>query len=385
MRPSACTDAASGTSSNAAQAGGGNSSSPPAAVIRRRSRLLATVLDVARKGCPFPTAVDALSTLIFVRGMLAAQPLHALSHQLAAAAAALEPCGDGAGGGPGGADVDAAAIEQGRAALGCFLENTCTFYKVFLGDADIADLEYPSPVMVGAVAAERDAGVEDLARGLAESCVLEHAARVLLLLQARGPHASQRREEWWRLAAGALAYGGEFLQGEEYGTDPDVVAWELCRLVTEPLLQLWPNGRRDLDALPAEPPTEVAAALAGGLPQAVMALMGSSGTGALSVGSQRVACELLKACCNSLFLTPLLVYGGSESVAAFLGMLGSARRDRHGQARAPPPAPQQCPALRVEAAEAAEPMQPPAAAAGVVGPWGMRCGAATGRSWRGRR
>ncbi|KAG2492198.1 hypothetical protein HYH03_009445 [Edaphochlamys debaryana] len=297
--------------------------------------------------CPFETAEVAHFVLLFVRATLRAQPLHAHSQQLAAAAAALEPCG----GGPGSADAAAAAaaVQQGRAALDYFLENTCVLYKALLGDSDIAGLSCGSPELAAKVAAAR----------------------------------SQRREEWWRLAAGALAYGGEFLQYEEYGTDPEVVAWELCQLVTEPLLELWPNGRRDLDALRAEPPAEVAAALVGGLLQAVTALVGSSGTGALSVGSQRVACALEAS--NALFLTPLLVYGDSESAAAFLGVLGSARSDRHGQARAPSPAPQPCPALRVEAAEAAEHMQPPASAVGVVGPWGMRCGAATGQSWRGRR
>ncbi|KAG2492196.1 hypothetical protein HYH03_009443 [Edaphochlamys debaryana] len=345
--------------------------------------VLKNVLDIVNQLCPFSNPTNALTRLRISRAMLAAQPLHAFSQQLAAAAAALEPCGGGGGGGGSGAGA-AAAVEQGRAsraALQCFLENMCTFFDALLVYSDTFNLEFPTPELAAAVAAERAAGVEELARGLAESCVLEHAARVLLLLQARGPQAvrpregaglalsalqdarrqlpardasarqSQHREEWWRLAAGALAYGGEFLQYEGNGTDPQVVAWELRQLVTEPLLELWPNGRRDLDTLPAEPPAEVAAALAGGLPQALMYLVSGSGTGALSAGSQCVASELLAAC-DALFLTPLLAYGDPEWAAALLAALGSAQGDEPAQAKAPPPSEQaarEFPALQLAA------------------------------------
>ncbi|KAG2492195.1 hypothetical protein HYH03_009442 [Edaphochlamys debaryana] len=337
--------------------------------------------------------------------MLAAQPLHALSQQLAAAAAALEPCGGGGSGG-GSTEAAAVAVEQGRTALERVLENAVMFYSTLLGDSDVGDLEIPTPELAAEVAAERAAGVEELARGLAESCVLEHAARVLLLLQARGPHAvrpreaadktlawevldlldclagwssgcsllrlslsalqiarqqlpardasarqSQRREEWWRLAAGALAYGGELLQDEDYGTDPEAAAWELCQLVTEPLINLWSDGLPDLGALPAEPPAEVAVALTGGLPQALMALVCGNGTGALSAGSQCVASELLAAC-DVLFLTPLLAYSDPEWAAAFLAALGSAQGDGPAQAQAPPPTAQQAAGVVGAVAEA---------------------------------
>ncbi|KAG2492236.1 hypothetical protein HYH03_009480 [Edaphochlamys debaryana] len=350
------------TSADAAQAGAGCSRPGLQGPFRRRGSLQTAVLNLIRKTSSSKTpAGTALRLLRFVRGMLAAQPLHALSHQLAAAAAALEPCGDGAGGGPGGADVDAAAVQQGRTALGCFLESALMFYELLLRDSNMYD-DLSRTSLAAEVAAERAAGVEELARGLAESGVLEHAARVLLLLQARGPQAvrpregaeptlawevlellhwlagcsSQRREEWWRLAAGALAYGGDFLQDDEYGTDAQAVACELCQLVAEPLHQLWPDGRMDLNALSAEPPAEVAAALAGGLPQALMALVGGAGTGTLSAGSQCVASELLETC-DTQFLTPLLAYGDPEWAAAFFAALGSAEGDELEQAQAPPP------------------------------------------------
>ncbi|KAG2492235.1 hypothetical protein HYH03_009479 [Edaphochlamys debaryana] len=337
-----------------------------------RRPLLDAVLNIVRAKCdPDMAASDALTLLRILRAMLRAQTLHALSRQLAAAAAALEPYGGGAGSGAGDAAAAAAATEQGRAALVGFYEHTAMFVSGLLHGLPFAGLSCDSPALAAAVAAERAAGVEELARGLAESGVLEHAARVLLLLQARGPQAVrpregaektlayevlnlivlvsvcgvitpagtscatlERREEWWRLAAGALAYGGEFLQYEGSGAGP--FAQLLRQLVTVPLIMLWPDGRLDLEALPAEPPAEVAAALASGLPQALMALVGSSGTGTLSTGSQCVASELLAAC-DALFLTPLLAYGDPEWAAAFLAALGSAQGNGPAQAQAPPP------------------------------------------------
>ncbi|KAG2492197.1 hypothetical protein HYH03_009444 [Edaphochlamys debaryana] len=295
-----------------------------------RQLLLDGVLEIARSKCkPGLAAGDVLTLLRILRAMLRAQTLQALSRQLATAAAALEPYGGGAGSGAGDAAAAAAATEQGRAVLWCLAELTFVLVLVLLHGIPFAGLRCDSPELAAAVAAERAAGVEELARGLAESCVLEHAARVLLLLQARGPQGSQRREEWWRLAAGFLAYGGE-------DSDASSVAQTLREVVTEPLLDLWPDSRLDLGALPAESPAEVAAALTGGLPQALMALVCGNGTGALSAGSQCIASELLTAC-DARFLTPLLAYGDPEWAAAFLTALGSAQGNGPAHAQAPPP------------------------------------------------
>ncbi|KAG2492193.1 hypothetical protein HYH03_009440 [Edaphochlamys debaryana] len=158
---------------------------------------------------PLPASRHALTVLRFVRATLRAQPLHAISQQLAAAAAVLEASG-GSGGASGAsaAAVAQAATDRARgvvAMLPCFLALSAT--RLLLCDNAFAGLLFPKdgagapthiappPELAAAVAAERAAGVEELARGLAESGVLEHAARVLLLLQARGPQAVRPRED----------------------------------------------------------------------------------------------------------------------------------------------------------------------------------------------
>ncbi|KAG2492192.1 hypothetical protein HYH03_009439 [Edaphochlamys debaryana] len=195
---------------------------------------------------PLPPSRHALTVLRFVRAMLWAQPFHAVSRQLAAAAAVLEgragssggsggvsgsggsggvsgsgggggasgsgggggASGSGGGGGANGsggargsaaAAADGGSTKQGREALDKFaaclsasagmLMNDHAFQGVLYDKGTAGAGKPPPPELAAAVAAERAAGVEDLARGLAESSVLEHAARVLLLLQARGPQA----------------------------------------------------------------------------------------------------------------------------------------------------------------------------------------------------
>ncbi|KAG2492239.1 hypothetical protein HYH03_009483 [Edaphochlamys debaryana] len=195
--------AAAGGGSRGAGGGGGSPCGRQLWVTAAQT----VVTRVVRAGTPLPASRHALTVLRFVRAMLRGQPLHALSRRLAAAAAALEGRAGGGGGGggargPAGAATAPAAVDRARYAMAMLTRFLSSSARVLLNDAAFAGLLYPEedagappPELAAAVAAERAAGVEDLARGLAESGVLEHAARVLLLLQARGPHAVRPRED----------------------------------------------------------------------------------------------------------------------------------------------------------------------------------------------
>ncbi|KAG2492194.1 hypothetical protein HYH03_009441 [Edaphochlamys debaryana] len=169
-----------------------------------RDTMYRCMLMLLYRCTPLPASRHALTVLRFVRAMLRGQMLRMLSGLLAAAAAALEGASKTSGGARGarGAAAAQAVTEQARETLGMTLFHiTDTARNILLCDNAFAGLLFPKagagapthiappPELAAAVAEERAAGVEELARGLAESSVLEHAARVLLLLQARGPQA----------------------------------------------------------------------------------------------------------------------------------------------------------------------------------------------------
>ncbi|KAG2492238.1 hypothetical protein HYH03_009482 [Edaphochlamys debaryana] len=197
-----------GAGAEGAAAGGGSGGSVSGASALAgpagadlRDLLSRFTLDLIYHCTPLPASRHTLTVLRFVRAMLRSQPLHVLSRRLAAAAAALEGRAGG-GGGANAADGEA-EVEQGRKCMDkfTFLSDSVA---MLLWDIVFAGLLFPKegapthinppPELAAEVASERAAGVEKLARGLAESCVLEHAARVLLLLQARGPQAVRPRE-----------------------------------------------------------------------------------------------------------------------------------------------------------------------------------------------
>ncbi|KAG2492179.1 hypothetical protein HYH03_009428 [Edaphochlamys debaryana] len=189
--------------------GGGTGKEVPALTARlgtvQRDQISSSVLALLHGCLPLPPSRHALTVLRFVRAMLRAQPLHALSRQLAAAASTLEGASESssAAGGSGACAASGPAVEEARASSLRPMEHLYVFTFLLLRDESYAGVLFPKggagapthiappPELAAAVASERAAGVEELARGLAESGILEHAARVLLLLQARGPHAVQ--------------------------------------------------------------------------------------------------------------------------------------------------------------------------------------------------
>ncbi|KAG2484214.1 hypothetical protein HYH03_016949 [Edaphochlamys debaryana] len=102
---------------------------------------------------------------------------------------------------------------------------------------------------------------------------------------------SAQRAGWWRLAVQMLVYGmnGSLqVQGE--------LLRQLYDMMAEALVGVWPPERRlDLDALSAEPPPEVAAALAGGLLRG-LAMIFALVDGTLDPFYRLAVTELLAAC-----------------------------------------------------------------------------------------
>ncbi|KAG2486059.1 hypothetical protein HYH03_015265 [Edaphochlamys debaryana] len=376
-------------------------------------------------------------------GVVAAAPFHALARRLAEGAAALAaaadsaPAGPSGGAGPGGAASSASAAAAAAAATSTPSLRTTINLDMFDAQLDAfnrtvldyegqlrrmsarGDVQVPvlPPGLAAEVAAAREACAEEFARALAESGVVEHAARALLLLQAQAravrggllaygtplpppgrgaslalalrtgraaagsivgpmpgrtavcalegfeppqrpatplpppmayavlvealecarqllstsgpssPPLAEQRREWWWLAGWAVC-----------GAACPVAPKWLRRLwaqVTEPLLAVWPDGRLDLDALPPSAPPEVAAALAGGqLPQLSRFLNTVALAGNTSLGTA-TATNLFAACCEggggsgaqgatgfTLFLAPLLAYGGVGECQALLQSLG---------------------------------------------------------------
>ncbi|KAG2490243.1 hypothetical protein HYH03_011367 [Edaphochlamys debaryana] len=149
------------------------------------------------KASPLPASAHGLSALRFVRAMLRAQPFHALSRQPAAAAAALEAGRSGGGAGSSGGDGGGGSSGAGSAGAGgeadggtgsMFLADSVLSYSssLLLGLDGVLGLgrelsadNFP-PALAAEAAAERAACIEEFARGLAESGLLEHAARLML-------------------------------------------------------------------------------------------------------------------------------------------------------------------------------------------------------------
>ncbi|KAG2486050.1 hypothetical protein HYH03_015257 [Edaphochlamys debaryana] len=161
---------------------------------------------------PFPASLHALGVLRFARALLATQPFHALARRLAEAAAALAVAADSAPAGPsGGAGPSAAASSAGPAAVAAsaavpaasadtskelhtFKAHINVFNRSILDYGGVvqrgpnrhgAGVPAMPPGLAAEVAAARAACAEEFARALAESGVVEHAARALLLLQAQ--------------------------------------------------------------------------------------------------------------------------------------------------------------------------------------------------------
>ncbi|KAG2483922.1 hypothetical protein HYH03_017243 [Edaphochlamys debaryana] len=154
-----------------------------------------------------PPTHHALSVLRFARAILRSQALQALSRQASSAAADLEACtrGDGGGGATGAAagnTVSAAAAAKAAAvakAGGCMA--ACARLLRALATAlcalepwgrqlspEAGLTEEVSKLQEDMAGLRRDC-VEDLATALEGSGLLQHAARLLLLLQARAPQA----------------------------------------------------------------------------------------------------------------------------------------------------------------------------------------------------
>ncbi|KAG2484217.1 hypothetical protein HYH03_016952 [Edaphochlamys debaryana] len=116
---------------------------------------------------------------------------------------------------------------------------------------------------------------------------------------------------------------------------------QLYDMVVEALVGVWPERRLDLDALPAEAPPEVAAALEGGLLRSLF-YMGGVLVGTPDSFHYPLITELLAACDKAdagpgpgpssgpgpaggglaLVLVPLLAYGERAEAAHVLNMLG---------------------------------------------------------------
>ncbi|KAG2484211.1 hypothetical protein HYH03_016946 [Edaphochlamys debaryana] len=178
--------------------GGGSGGSGEAGTQWSRNALDATI-ETLNVCVPLPPSRHALGVLRFARGMLRAQALHVLSRNLAVAAAALDCAvgGGGGGGGRGRASSPAAtvsAVDEARAELAnttmhlasatLLLFNDMTYAGLLFQGEGVAARALPLTGLAAEVAAARAAAVEDYARALAESGILEHAARLLLLLQA---------------------------------------------------------------------------------------------------------------------------------------------------------------------------------------------------------
>ncbi|KAG2498056.1 hypothetical protein HYH03_003817 [Edaphochlamys debaryana] len=139
------------------------------------------------------------------------------------------------------------------------------------------------------------------------------------------PGLAERRGGWWRLVASVAVYGMEDDERLRHRH------WQLWKLATEPIADLWPDGRLDLDALPPDAPPEVAAALAAGLLPALTALpdLPLPGPPAKPRGpfdELLTACDLVRPDGSglALFLAPLLAYGEPGQAEGLLGALGRA-------------------------------------------------------------
>ncbi|KAG2486058.1 hypothetical protein HYH03_015264 [Edaphochlamys debaryana] len=335
---------------------------------------------------PLPASRHALGVLRFARALLATQPFHALARRLAEAAATLsaprraplqgsgggagssgaEPSGAAGGvanrtglsssapsfaaaswgpsGGarPSGAASSAAAAYTGSIDTNLVLPCFCTQFTGF----KVAALDYDGQLQRGPNG--HGAGVPVMAPGLAAEVAAERPATLLSppmayvvlvkalecarqLLSTSGPSSprqAEQRREWWWLAGWAVGSTSLF-------ADQDLRRW-LWGLVTEPLLAVWPDGRLDLDALPPAAPPEVTAALAGGLlPQLSHFISPARADATTSLGlGTATATDLFAACCEgrdsgaqgangfTLFLAPLLAYGGVERSQELLESLG---------------------------------------------------------------
>ncbi|KAG2484215.1 hypothetical protein HYH03_016950 [Edaphochlamys debaryana] len=450
-----------GAAGRGSAAGGGRNGGSGAAWVARWRRLALDAGTLPLFICaPLPASCHALCMLRFARGMLRAQALHVLSRNMAAAAAALD-CAVGSGGGSGGGGggggragaimaATAPAVWPARVALAHCLMHLISANRVLLDDTAYGELLFqgegesaralPLTGLAAEVAAARAAAVEEYARALAESGILEHTARLLLQLQALGPQAVEpvegsqetlpravmnalfhitwhgfagerdgfrgvtspdvvsacpravspppppccarrsaagsgvgsatrlavaalqtgrrllpaaspgaaaagsgpaaetvqwaaQRSDWWRLAVSMLVYGMSGLLQLEGGQ----LLRNVYDMMAEALAGVWPERRLDLDALPAEAPPEVAAALAGGL------LRGLTMIGTVIVGSRdpfhRPAITELLAACNkagagpgpgpgpaggglALVLVPLLAYSERAEAEPMLQALG---------------------------------------------------------------
>ncbi|KAG2498066.1 hypothetical protein HYH03_003826 [Edaphochlamys debaryana] len=137
-------------------------------------------------------------------------------------------------------------------------------------------------------------------------------------LRGASPHLPRLLAEWWQLAAWIWIH-------DAWGEDPPL----LCSFLIKPVLAVWPNGRLDLDALPPEPPADVAAALAAGLLPALQDTLQRC-LPAAPTPSVALWRGLFSACNEAcpdglaLFLAPLLAYGEPGQVARLLAVLGLA-------------------------------------------------------------
>ncbi|KAG2490246.1 hypothetical protein HYH03_011370 [Edaphochlamys debaryana] len=146
--------------------------------------------------------------------------------------------------------------------------------------------------------------------------------RLLLPRQRPSPRLEAQRAEWWRLARWAAAFG---MWETEEGS-----LRQLWRLVTEPLLAVWPDDSLDPGVLPPSAPPEVAAALAAGLQPHLRSMFASASDAGLHYGAASLT-ALLDVCDEArpggsglaLFLTPLLAYGDPEAGEVLVGVLKS--------------------------------------------------------------
>ncbi|KAG2486049.1 hypothetical protein HYH03_015256 [Edaphochlamys debaryana] len=377
--------AGSGSAARSSGAGSGGRSIPslPAALLSGYKRLpeieagLIAAADTGAGSAAGPASPPGRTAAMAAMAAVAAGAFRRLAEAAAAlsAAAASGPAGPSGGAGPSSA-AGSAAVAAASTDVTAVLQVLCAqlnSYQCAITERVqglSASVESPvmPPGLAAEVAAARATVKEEFSRELAESGVLEHTARALLLVQARGslqrcgrallpdtdtsPRLAEQRRESWRLAGWAVIVAADYVEPE----------WRrrLWGLVTEPLLAVWPEGRLDLDALPPAAPPEVAAALAGGLlPQLSRFISPARADAATSLGLGSATTELFAACCEgrgsgahgangfTLFLAPLLapeppgMSGGvrkdgaekeaaARQAAALLRDLGRALRGRGG-------------------------------------------------------
>ncbi|KAG2492770.1 hypothetical protein HYH03_008934 [Edaphochlamys debaryana] len=187
LRPGDEGERSGGSASGSGAAGGGGSGGGSAdfeawGLEGWQANAVGSVEELLCRSTPAPSSHTPPSVLRCALALLRSQTLPALSRRLAAAASAAASTGSG-----------------GRASAQRVVQDAITFVGTLNGVVLLGDAT--SVALPAEVASLRTTCSEEYARSLAESGLLDHAARVLLLLQARGPQRSR-----FSKCAGILLY-----------------------------------------------------------------------------------------------------------------------------------------------------------------------------------